>query len=104
MLTGGALRKNSFHLVGPLAEDSLRLVSADVLFLAVDGFDVRYGLTTPKRARSARESRHDRKRQDNRCRLRFEQVRQAKPLAHRFCIGRPSRHHLRKAGVRVVVT
>jgi DeoR family transcriptional regulator, aga operon transcriptional repressor len=47
MLTGGALRKNSFHLVGPLAEDSLRLVSADVLFLAVDGFDVRYGLTTP---------------------------------------------------------
>ena len=47
ILTGGALRKNSFSLVGPLAEDSLRHVSADLLFLAVDGFDVHYGLTTP---------------------------------------------------------
>jgi len=47
ILTGGALRKNSFSLVGPLAEDSLRHVSADLLFLAVDGFDLRYGLTTP---------------------------------------------------------
>jgi DeoR family transcriptional regulator, aga operon transcriptional repressor len=47
ILTGGALRKNSFSLVGPLAEDSLRHISADLLFLAVDGFDVRYGLTTP---------------------------------------------------------
>jgi DeoR family transcriptional regulator, aga operon transcriptional repressor len=47
ILTGGALRKNSFSLVGPLAEDSLRHLSADLLFLAVDGFDVRYGLTTP---------------------------------------------------------
>ena len=41
------LRKNSFSLVGPLAEESLRKLSADLLFLAVDGFDVRYGLTTP---------------------------------------------------------
>jgi DeoR family transcriptional regulator, aga operon transcriptional repressor len=47
ILTGGTLRKNSFSLVGPLAEDSLRHISADLLFLAVDGFDVRYGLTTP---------------------------------------------------------
>jgi DeoR family transcriptional regulator, aga operon transcriptional repressor len=47
ILTGGALRTNSFSLVGPLAEDSLRHVSADLLFLAVDGFDVSYGLTTP---------------------------------------------------------
>jgi len=47
ILTGGSLRKNSFSLVGPLAEDSLRHISADLLFLAVDGFDVRYGLTTP---------------------------------------------------------
>jgi DeoR family transcriptional regulator, aga operon transcriptional repressor len=47
LLTGGALRKNSFSLVGPLAEESLRRLSADLLFLAVDGFDVRYGLTTP---------------------------------------------------------
>ncbi|MGB8493290.1 MAG: DeoR/GlpR family DNA-binding transcription regulator, partial [Candidatus Acidiferrum sp.] len=47
ILTGGMLRKNSFSLVGPLAEESLRKLSADLLFLAVDGFDVRYGLTTP---------------------------------------------------------
>jgi len=47
ILTGGTLRKNSFSLVGPLAEDSLHRLSADLLFLAVDGFDVRYGLTTP---------------------------------------------------------
>lgn len=47
ILTGGTLRKNSFSLVGPLAEDSLRHLTADLLFLAVDGFDVSYGLTTP---------------------------------------------------------
>jgi DeoR family transcriptional regulator, aga operon transcriptional repressor len=47
VLTGGSLRKNSYSLVGPLAEESLRKLSADMLFLAVDGFDVHYGLTTP---------------------------------------------------------
>jgi len=47
ILSGGALRRNSFSLVGPLAEDALRHVTADILFLAVDGFDLRYGLTTP---------------------------------------------------------
>jgi DeoR family transcriptional regulator of aga operon len=47
ILTGGVLRKNSFSLVGPLAEESLRKLSTDLLFLGVDGFDVRYGLTTP---------------------------------------------------------
>jgi DeoR family transcriptional regulator of aga operon len=47
VLTGGTLRKNSFSLVGPLAEESLRKLSADMLFLAVDGFHVTYGLTTP---------------------------------------------------------
>ncbi len=47
ILTGGTLRKNSFSLVGPMAEDALRHLSADLLFLGVDGFDVNYGLTTP---------------------------------------------------------
>ncbi len=47
ILTGGVLRQNSFSLVGPLAEESLRKLSADLLFLGVDGFDVNYGLTTP---------------------------------------------------------
>jgi DeoR family transcriptional regulator, aga operon transcriptional repressor len=47
ILTGGTLRQNSFSLVGPLAEESLRRLNADILFLGVDGFDVHYGLSTP---------------------------------------------------------
>ena len=48
ILTGGVLRKNSFSLVGPLAERALRQLSADVLFLGVDGFDTKAGLFTPQ--------------------------------------------------------
>src|SRR5450432_3390421 len=40
LLTGGSVRRNSFSLVGPLAEESLRQLS-------VDGFDVKLGLSTP---------------------------------------------------------
>jgi len=47
ILTGGSLRKNSFSLVGPIAEETLRRLNADILFLGVDGFDVRHGLSTP---------------------------------------------------------
>ena len=47
ILTGGTLRENSFSLVGPLAEETLRRLSADIIFLGVDGFDVNFGLTTP---------------------------------------------------------
>ncbi len=47
LLTGGSLRKNSFSLVGPLAEDMLHEMHADILFLGVDGFDLEIGLTTP---------------------------------------------------------
>ncbi len=47
ILTGGTLRRNSFSLVGPLAEDVLKEIHADILFLGVDGFDTRTGLTTP---------------------------------------------------------
>ena len=47
ILTGGMLRKNSFSLVGPLAERTLRQLSADILFLGVDGFDTKSGLFTP---------------------------------------------------------
>src|SRR6202034_1583126 len=46
ILTGATLRKNSFSLVGLIAEETLRRLSADLLFLAVDGFDVHYGLRT----------------------------------------------------------
>jgi len=47
ILTGGVVRKNSFSLVGPLAEETLRRLHADILFLGVDGFDAGYGLSTP---------------------------------------------------------
>lgn len=47
ILTGGILRKNSFSLVGPLAEEMLSEMHADILFLGVDGFDMEVGLTTP---------------------------------------------------------
>lgn len=47
VLTGGILRKNSFSLVGPLAEQSLQHLKADILFLGVEGIDARFGLSTP---------------------------------------------------------
>lgn len=47
ILTGGMLRTNSHSLVGPLAEESLRRLKADILFLGVDGFDTQTGVSTP---------------------------------------------------------
>jgi DeoR family transcriptional regulator, aga operon transcriptional repressor len=47
ILVGGTMRKNSFSLVGPLAEDNLEEMHADTLFLGVDGFDLEVGITTP---------------------------------------------------------
>ena len=47
ILTGGILRENSFSLVGPLAEEALHRLTADIFFLGTDGFDVNFGLTTP---------------------------------------------------------
>lgn len=52
ILTGGMLRKNSFSLVGSIAEDVLRKLHADIFFLGVDGIDVTYGLTTPNLSES----------------------------------------------------
>jgi DeoR family transcriptional regulator, aga operon transcriptional repressor len=47
ILTGGTLRNNSFSLVGPMAEEMLQHLNADILFLGVDGIDVAHGLSTP---------------------------------------------------------
>ena len=47
ILTGGMLRKNSYSLAGPIAEESLRRLKADILFLGVDGFDTHSGVSTP---------------------------------------------------------
>jgi DeoR family transcriptional regulator of aga operon len=47
MLTGGTLRKESYSLVGPEAEASIKNYYFDKLFLGVDGLDIELGLTTP---------------------------------------------------------
>ena len=44
---GGVLRPVSLSFVGPQAEAMLHDLHADRLFLAVDGFDLEHGLTTP---------------------------------------------------------
>ncbi len=93
ILTGGVLRRNSFSLVGPLAEDSLRHVTADLLFLAVDGFDVDYGLTTPNllEARANRVMMENAKTDHHR--LRFQQVRPPQPFFHCANFGGSSHDH-----------
>jgi DeoR family transcriptional regulator of aga operon len=47
ILIGGSLLKETSTLVGPLADDVLRKISADKLFIGVDGIDFEVGLTTP---------------------------------------------------------
>lgn len=47
ILTGGTMRETSYSLVGTLAEDALRVLTADKLFLGVDGVSLDYGMTTP---------------------------------------------------------
>lgn len=47
ILTGGKLREKSYAMVGPIAEQSLKGMNADWLFLGVDGIHFNDGLTTP---------------------------------------------------------
>ncbi|WP_329742907.1 transcriptional repressor AgaR [Dyella sp. A6] len=47
MMLGGMLRQTSYSLVGPDAEQALGKLSADRLFLGVDGLDPAVGVTTP---------------------------------------------------------
>ena len=47
IVVGGNLLKMAATMVGPLADDTLRKVSADKLFMGVDGVDMNIGLTTP---------------------------------------------------------
>jgi len=43
IILGGYLRKKSFSLIGPIAENSLRNFFVDKLFIGVDGFDLKTG-------------------------------------------------------------
>jgi DeoR family transcriptional regulator of aga operon len=47
IMIGGLLRQLSYSSVGPQAEQTLRGLYADKLFLGVDGLDPEVGLTTP---------------------------------------------------------
>jgi DeoR/GlpR family transcriptional regulator of sugar metabolism len=47
ILIGGTLLKKTSTLVGPLADVALRKITADKLFMGVDGVDFEVGLTTP---------------------------------------------------------
>jgi DeoR family transcriptional regulator of aga operon len=47
VMLGGILRPTSLSLVGPQAEQTLKDLNADRLFMGVDGLDPAVGLTTP---------------------------------------------------------
>jgi DeoR family transcriptional regulator of aga operon len=47
IMIGGVLRQMSYSLAGPPAEQTLRSLHADRLFLGVDGLDPEVGLMTP---------------------------------------------------------
>lgn len=46
LLLGGIVRPSSFSVIGPYATALLADHACDKLFLGVDGFDIRFGLTT----------------------------------------------------------
>jgi DeoR family transcriptional regulator of aga operon len=47
IIPGGILRRNSLSLVGSAAEENFQNYFCDKLFLAVDGINATYGLSTP---------------------------------------------------------
>jgi DeoR family transcriptional regulator, fructose operon transcriptional repressor len=47
MVAGGVLRKGLNYMVGPQTNDFLKTIRADVVFLAVEGVDLRAGFTVP---------------------------------------------------------
>ncbi|KAA8998089.1 DeoR/GlpR transcriptional regulator [Affinibrenneria salicis] len=47
MVVGGSVRRKSWSLYGPAAEQHIRQYRFDKLFLGVDGFDLTGGITTP---------------------------------------------------------
>lgn len=51
--TGGVLRKNTMAFAGPAAETMLAGIHADKAFLAANGLDLRYGLSTPSMEEAA---------------------------------------------------
>jgi DeoR family transcriptional regulator of aga operon len=50
IMTGGLLRRESTSVVGPLAEESLKRLTADIFFMGVDAVDPQFGFMTPNLA------------------------------------------------------
>jgi DeoR family transcriptional regulator, aga operon transcriptional repressor len=46
VMLGGSLRQSSLSLIGPIAEDNLKNLFCDKVFLGVNGIDSKYGLFT----------------------------------------------------------
>jgi DeoR family transcriptional regulator, aga operon transcriptional repressor len=46
LVTGGAVRSQSYELIGPLAEQTLASLNLDLVFAGVDGISAEHGLTT----------------------------------------------------------
>ena len=93
LLTGGSLRKNSFSLVGPLAEDMLHDMHADILFLGVDGFDHRGGIDDAECDGVAGQSRDGEGFVDGGGGVRLDEVQSAEPVEDCRCERDPSRDH-----------
>src|SRR4030095_935059 len=47
VIPGGVMRRKSWSLTGPQAEQAMRDLQADLLFLGVDSLDPEVGLMTP---------------------------------------------------------
>jgi DeoR family fructose operon transcriptional repressor len=47
IILGGSLRSETLSLVGPITEQSLRMIRVDKAFIATNGLDIKEGLTTP---------------------------------------------------------
>jgi len=53
LLTGGELRRESFSLVGEIATRTVRGAFGSKAVIGVDGFSLKYGITTPVQAEAA---------------------------------------------------
>ena len=89
ILTGGTLRKNSFSLVGPIAEETLRRLSADLLFLGRRWLRHSLRIEHTQFAGSESQPRDGRGRKEDRGSVRLQQIRPPQPVAdcpaHRRC-------------------
>ncbi len=114
ILTGGTLRKNSFSLVGPIAEETLRRLSADLSVSRSRWLRRPLRVEHAQPSGSESEPRDGRGRQENGSSLRLQQIRPPQPVVDRSPIGTAGSHHrprrpksdlraLKQAGIEVTL-